>query len=178
MNLVSRASNRVLAMADGALITIGDAVGSAEPSAEVLRAYSRRLNETMASSLLELRNIETYYGPIMAIRGVSMTVREGQIVSLLGANGAGKTTVLKTISGSHGTAEGRCRTPRRGHPGAGSGLGGAARHWPCARGPRSVSVPHRRGKSAHGRLFARKDGEIDADIEQVYGYFPGAQRVW
>jgi ABC-type branched-subunit amino acid transport system ATPase component len=46
--------------------------------------------------LLEMRNIETYYGPIMAIRGVSMSVDEGEIVAVLGANGAGKTTLLKT----------------------------------------------------------------------------------
>jgi len=52
------------------------------------------------ANLLEIRNLETYYGPVMAIRGVSMDVVEGQIVSLLGANGAGKTTVLKTISGA------------------------------------------------------------------------------
>ncbi len=51
-------------------------------------------------SLLDVRNIETYYGPIMAIRGVSMSVPQGKIVSLLGGNGAGKTTVLKTISGA------------------------------------------------------------------------------
>ena len=51
-------------------------------------------------ALLELQNIETYYGPVMAIRGVTLEVREGQIVALLGANGAGKTTVLKTISGA------------------------------------------------------------------------------
>ena len=52
------------------------------------------------TALLELRNIETYYGPVMAIKGVSLEVRERQIVSLLGANVAGKTTVLKTISGA------------------------------------------------------------------------------
>ena len=40
-------------------------------------------------NLLELKNIETYYGPVMAIRGVSLTVPEGQVVSVLGANGAG-----------------------------------------------------------------------------------------
>ncbi|TWG94829.1 amino acid/amide ABC transporter ATP-binding protein 2 (HAAT family) [Mesorhizobium sp. J18] len=51
------------------------------------------------SVILTVRNLESYYGPIMAIRGVSLEVREGQIVSVLGANGAGKTTLLKTISG-------------------------------------------------------------------------------
>ena len=40
------------------------------------------------SNILELRNIETYYGPVMAIRGVSLDVPEGKVVSLLGANGA------------------------------------------------------------------------------------------
>jgi len=50
-------------------------------------------------SLLKVRNIETYYGPIMAIKGVSLEVEEKDIVTILGANGAGKTTVLKTISG-------------------------------------------------------------------------------
>ena len=50
-------------------------------------------------SLLKVRNIETYYGPIMAIKGVSFEVLEGAIVTILGANGAGKTTILKTISG-------------------------------------------------------------------------------
>ncbi|MEE2913718.1 MAG: ABC transporter ATP-binding protein [Pseudomonadota bacterium] len=58
-------------------------------------------------SLLTLANIETYYGPIMAIHGVSLTVEEGQIAILLGANGAGKTTVLKTISGAMDPQKGK-----------------------------------------------------------------------
>ena len=49
--------------------------------------------------LLKVRNIETYYGPIMAIKGVSFDVNEEDIVTILGANGAGKTTILKTICG-------------------------------------------------------------------------------
>lgn len=53
----------------------------------------------MSDILLELRNIETSYGPISAIKGVSLQVKKGDTVTLLGANGAGKTTVLKTISG-------------------------------------------------------------------------------
>ena len=49
--------------------------------------------------LLTLLNIESAYGPIKAIRGVSLQVRRGEIAAVLGSNGAGKTTILKTISG-------------------------------------------------------------------------------
>ena len=53
----------------------------------------------MADALLSVTNVETYYGPIMALRGVSFSVAPGGIVTILGANGAGKTTILKTVSG-------------------------------------------------------------------------------
>ena len=53
----------------------------------------------MSRPVLEINNLETFYGPIMALRGVSLKVSEGQIVTILGANGAGKSTLLKTISG-------------------------------------------------------------------------------
>jgi len=49
--------------------------------------------------ILSLNNIESAYGPIKAIRGVSLTVQQGEISTVLGSNGAGKTTILKTISG-------------------------------------------------------------------------------
>ncbi len=50
-------------------------------------------------SLLELKEIHSYYGNIHALKGVSLTVEEGEIVTLIGANGAGKTTTLRSISG-------------------------------------------------------------------------------
>jgi len=53
----------------------------------------------MSDILLQLNNVESAYGPVRAIRGVSLSVRRGQIATVLGSNGAGKTTVLKTISG-------------------------------------------------------------------------------
>ena len=53
----------------------------------------------MSAPILQVSGIETYYGPIQAIRGVSIDMPEGKIVTVLGANGAGKTTILRTISG-------------------------------------------------------------------------------
>lgn len=53
----------------------------------------------MNDILLRLKNVETYYGKIHALRGINLEVRRGQIVTLLGSNGAGKSTTLKTISG-------------------------------------------------------------------------------
>ncbi len=50
-------------------------------------------------AMLELENVHAYYGNIHALNGISLTVEEGEIVSLIGANGAGKTTTLRTISG-------------------------------------------------------------------------------
>ena len=53
----------------------------------------------MSDTVLQLLNVESAYGPIKAIRGVSLKVRQGEIATVLGSNGAGKTTILKTISG-------------------------------------------------------------------------------
>lgn len=50
-------------------------------------------------ALLEVTNLHTYYGNIHALKGISLTVEEGEIVSLIGGNGAGKTTTLRTING-------------------------------------------------------------------------------
>jgi branched-chain amino acid transport system ATP-binding protein len=52
-----------------------------------------------ALPILQLNNVESSYGPVKAIRGVSLSVRQGSIVTVLGSNGAGKSTILKTISG-------------------------------------------------------------------------------
>ncbi len=49
--------------------------------------------------MLKVNDINVYYGAIHAIKGISLEVNEGEIVTLIGANGAGKSTVLKTISG-------------------------------------------------------------------------------
>jgi branched-chain amino acid transport system ATP-binding protein len=59
--------------------------------------------------VLELENVHTYYGAIHAIKGVSLEVREGEIVTLLGANGAGKSTTLRSINGLNHPRRGRIR---------------------------------------------------------------------
>ncbi|MFB6362962.1 ABC transporter ATP-binding protein [Paenibacillus elgii] len=58
------------------------------------------------STLLDVKRMEAFYGKIQAVRGVDFTVKQGEIVALLGANGAGKSTILKTISGLIRPAQG------------------------------------------------------------------------
>jgi branched-chain amino acid transport system ATP-binding protein len=123
------------------------------------------------TDLLELKNLETYYGPVMAIRGVSLSVPEGQIVSLLGANGAGKTTVLKTISGAMDPQKGSVTF-------AGKEIQGRDPDWVARLG--IAHVPEGRevfpflsvDENLRMGAFTRSDKEIGSDIEKVYDYFP------
>ena len=126
----------------------------------------------MTPPLLELRNIETYYGPIMAIRGVSLAVNEGEIVAVLGANGAGKTTLLKTATGALDSNKGQvlldgreiqCRDP----------------DWVARQG--IAHVPEGRevfpfltvAENLAMGAYNRNDNDaIAADLDAVYGYFP------
>ena len=123
------------------------------------------------AAILELKNVETYYGPVMAIRGVSLRVRQGQIVALLGANGAGKTTVLKTISGAMEPQKGTITldgTEIRGlDPDAVARMGVA--HVPEGREVFPfLSVEDNLKVGA----FSRRDGGEAADLESMYDYFP------
>jgi len=123
------------------------------------------------TDLLELKNLETYYGPVMAIRGVSLSVPKGQIVSLLGANGAGKTTVLKTISGAMDPQKGSVTF-------AGKEIQGRDPDWVARLG--IAHVPEGRevfpflsvDENLRMGAFTRSDKEIGSDIEKVYDYFP------
>ena len=65
------------------------------------------LDAPMDSPILELLNVEASYGAVTAIRGVSLRVRKGEIATVLGANGAGKTTIMRTISGIIDPTKGR-----------------------------------------------------------------------
>ena len=60
-----------------------------------------------AQPLLEVKNVETFYGKIQALRGVTMEVNAGEIVTLIGANGAGKSTLMMTICGDPRAAAGQ-----------------------------------------------------------------------
>ena len=50
-------------------------------------------------AMLEIKDLEVYYGMIQAIKGISFQVNEGEVIALIGANGAGKTTILHTVTG-------------------------------------------------------------------------------
>jgi branched-chain amino acid transport system ATP-binding protein len=126
----------------------------------------------MSDAILKVRNIETYYGPIMAIRGISLDVREGQIATVLGANGAGKTTILKTISGimdpQKGVVEFNGQEIQKSDP-----------DWVMRQG--ISHVPEGREVfpflSVHENLmmgaYTRKDRDaIAQDVELVHSYFP------
>jgi len=122
--------------------------------------------------ILRLGNIESYYGPIMAIRGISLEVARGGIVAVLGANGAGKTTILKTISGvidpQKGTVEFDGRRIQRMDPDAIVRLG--LGHVPEGREVFPfLSVRENLMMGA----FARRDRDgVARDLERIYGYFP------
>lgn len=122
--------------------------------------------------LLDVKNIESYYGPIMAIKGVSLDVREEDIVTILGANGAGKTTVLKTISGvmepEKGTIEFMGQRIDRMTPDKIVRLG-------ITQVPEGREVFHDltvRENLMMGSYLRKDRANIQKDLETVYGYFP------
>jgi len=126
----------------------------------------------MAETLLTVSNVETYYGPIMAVRGISLSVPRGTIVTILGANGAGKTTILKTISGVMEPQKGTIVF-------AGRPIHSLDPDQVVRRGLSHVPEGREvfpfltvRENLAMGS-YTRRDGDgVAADLEMVYGYFP------
>jgi len=122
--------------------------------------------------LLVLANVESAYGPIRAIRGVSLKVRKGEIATVLGSNGAGKSTILKTISGVLDPNRGSVRFKGE----------DITAHDPADIVRRGlVHVPEGREVfpllSVRENLlmggFTRRDRDgLQRDLELVYGYFP------
>ena len=125
----------------------------------------------MTEALLQVRNLECFYGPVMAIRGVSLDVPEGRIVTVLGANGAGKTTLLKTVSGVMDPAKGDILL-------AGDSIAGRDPDRIVRKGV--VHVPEGReifplltvDENLAMGAYTRRDRDVDADREMVFGYFP------
>ena len=125
-----------------------------------------------AASMLVLKNIESAYGLVKAIRGVSLSVPEGHIVTVLGSNGAGKTTILKTISG--------IIEPRKGSiVFRGEDITACDPTVVVRRGLSHVPEGHEAFPllSVKNNLlmgaYTRHDRDgVARDIETVYGYFP------
>jgi branched-chain amino acid transport system ATP-binding protein len=123
-------------------------------------------------ALLELRNVEAYYGPIAALKGISLDVSERAIVTVLGANGAGKTSLLKAISGALDPEAGTIRF---------AGVEIQRRHsWDVAAAG-IAHVPEGREVFRHlsvrdnlrmGAFLRRGGTEIAADLERIFAYFP------
>ena len=126
----------------------------------------------MTTPILQLLNVESNYGPVQALRGVSLAVEEGKIVTVLGANGAGKTTTLKTISGIIDPLKGQVKF--RGREIQGDSPDAIVRagivHVPEGREVFALlSVEDNLRMGAYTR--SDPDG-IARDLEAVFGYFP------
>ena len=123
-------------------------------------------------ALLELQDVHTYYGNIHALKGITVSVDAGEIVSLIGANGAGKSTTLKTISG--------LLRPRQGEIWFdGKRIDGTTPHEVVALGisqapegrrifPRMTVLEN----LEMGAYQREKGPDVDADFERVYTLFP------
>lgn len=122
--------------------------------------------------MLEVKNIEVYYGVIRAIKGISFDVNEGEVIALIGANGAGKTTTLQTITGMLSPKSGEVMfegvdiTKIPGHKIVGMGMA----HVPEGRRVFSqLSVLENLKLGA----YTRKDkNEIEETLQNVYKSFP------
>jgi branched-chain amino acid transport system ATP-binding protein len=123
-------------------------------------------------TMLEVNDVHAYYGNIHALKGVSLTVEEGEIVTLIGANGAGKSTTLNTICGLLHPQSGTIRL-------AGQDIHGLPPHTVVARGVSQAPE----GRRVFGRLtvqenlemgaFLRDDAEgIRRDTRRVFDLFP------
>ena len=121
------------------------------------------------TALLELRDVEARYGPVQALRGISISVPEGSVVAVLGANGAGKTTTLRAVSGTvrRSGAILLGGKPLRGGPESAAKSGIA--HVPEGRGTfTELSVVENLRLGA----YTRRDRSVKADIERMSTYFP------
>ena len=121
--------------------------------------------------ILKVDNINVYYGAIHAIKGISFEVNAGEIVTLIGANGAGKSTTLQTVSGLLHSRTGSIEF-------LGESLMGIPAHKVVSKG--LAQVPEGRRvflqmtveENLEMGAYTRSGSGIDADLEKVYTYFP------
>ncbi len=121
--------------------------------------------------ILKVSDINVYYGAIHAIKGVSFEVNPGEVVTLIGANGAGKSTTLQTVSGLLHSRTGSIEF-------LGENLMGVPAHKVVVKG--LAQVPEGRRvflqmtveENLEMGAYTRSGGDIDADLEKVYAYFP------
>jgi branched-chain amino acid transport system ATP-binding protein len=123
-------------------------------------------------ALLEVESVVAGYGGIMAIRGVSLNVEEGEVVGLIGSNGAGKSTTLRTITGLVRRRAGRVRF-------GGRDLGKMHPHEIAGAGislvPEGRGIFHRLSvmeNLAMGAFQRRRSDDVNADYENVFSLFP------
>ena len=127
--------------------------------------------EKTTAPLLRIQSLSVNYGPIAALKDVSLEVCPGEVVTVLGANGAGKTTLLRTISGLLRPRAGTLEYD-------GADLSRLPPHAMVARG--IAHVPEGRGiltrmtvlENLKMGAFARRDGEIARDLEELCERFP------
>ncbi|MEW5709707.1 MAG: ABC transporter ATP-binding protein [Pseudomonadota bacterium] len=123
-------------------------------------------------NVLEVRGLEVAYGQILAVKGIDLSIRERELVALIGANGAGKTTTLKALAGMIPPATGEIRY-----------LGRPVTGKPSFELVREGLALVPEGRQVFGKLtveenlelgaYARSDGPgIRQDLERVYGLFP------
>ena len=121
--------------------------------------------------MLKVNDINVYYGSIHAIKDVSFEVHQGEVVTLIGANGAGKSTILQTVSGLLRSKTGSIEF-------LGENLGGVAPHKVVAKGlahvpeGRRVFLQMTVEENLEMGAFTRPNSEIDSGIADVYKRFP------
>ena len=122
--------------------------------------------------VLDMRDVDVYYGRVQALRGVSVSVTEGEIVALIGSNGAGKTTTLRTISGLIHPTRGQVHLKGRAiqHLAAEQVARLGVAHAP--EGRRLFGRMTVRDNLEMGAYFRRDSDGIQRDFDRVYTLFP------
>src|SRR6185503_17131310 len=122
--------------------------------------------------MLKVENLDVFYGDAQALDGVSIEIEQGSIVAIVGANGAGKTSLIRTIAGMHVPARGRILF-------RGADIAGRPSHQVCELGIGQVAEGRQVFPSlsvaenlAMGAMLARARAGAKAKLQEVYATFP------